>query len=270
MLKRWLPGWLVRSGWTISRRLPGTDLRCRWRVRSRHDVYRVSSAWVKEPGTIAWIRDEVHAGDVVWDIGANIGIYSIPLGYRVRGSGGRVIAVEPSLASAASLAENIAVNDLGGVVHLVCEPVAATTSDGAISISLTHLESGKAGLQFRTDSDQSMSAPMVRFVRSVSPADLQVLTGSSPTIIKIDVDGLDFEILEGLKAILVSASRPRLVSVEMRGDEPRFVALMESLGYELREMNFGMLGSMSIRQGKAPSLVSGNGIFVPRDVPAVR
>jgi FkbM family methyltransferase len=230
----------------------------------------VSSAWVKEPGTIAWIRDEVHAGDVVWDIGANIGIYSIPLGHRVRGSGGRVIAVEPSLASAASLAENIAVNDLGGVVHLVCEPVAATTSDGTMSISRRHLESGKSGLQFRTDSDQSMSAPMVRFVRSVSPADLQVLTGSSPTIIKIDVDGLDYEILEGLKAILMSESRPRFVSVEMRADEPRFVALMESLGYELREMNFSMGGSRKIRQGKAPSLVSGNGIFVPRDVPAVR
>jgi FkbM family methyltransferase len=251
--------------------MPGTNVRCRWRVSSRHDLYRISSAWVKEPGTIAWIVDELRPGDVVWDIGANIGIYSVPLGHRVRGNGGRVVAVEPNLVNAASLLTNVVLNGLGDVVQIVAEPIAERSIQGLIPMRTSHLESGKSGVQLVAPGGVGLGldphGSVHRVVRSLSGPELASLTRSRPDIIKIDVDGLDFEILRGLREILTGRSRPRLISVEMTSGEPRFVDLMEAVGYRLREMNFGMLGGQKIREGRDPTTVSGNGIFVPVEAP---
>jgi len=225
---------------------------------------------VKEPGTIAWIRDEVRQGDVVWDIGANIGIYTVPLGHKVRGAGGRVVAVEPNLVNTVSLLTNLLLNDLGDVVSVVAEPMADSSSFGGMFMRSAHLQSGQSGVQFSHVGTIGSSADAehrgaMRHVRAVSAEDLCAAVGSSPNIVKIDVDGLDYDILLGMRDVLRGTSRPRLVSVEMLGDEPRFVQFMRGVGYRLREMNFGMLGAAKIRQGRDPSVVSGNGIFVPAD-----
>ena len=45
-----------------------------------------------EPETISWIDAEIEPGDVVWDVGANIGLYAC---YAAK-AGARVLAFEPS------------------------------------------------------------------------------------------------------------------------------------------------------------------------------
>ncbi|MFM9085428.1 MAG: hypothetical protein ACKORC_03040, partial [Acidimicrobiia bacterium] len=61
-------------------------------------------------------------------------------------------------------------------------------------------------------------------------------------------------------------------NVRLKEGDPRqgfetcgFVEFMRSVGYRLREMNFSVSGAARIRQGRDPSAVSGNGIFVPAD-----
>ena len=56
--------------------------------------------------------DLIKPGAVVWDIGANLGEWTLPFAAAV-GRRGRVLAVEPAPRSAAALARTLAANALG-------------------------------------------------------------------------------------------------------------------------------------------------------------
>ena len=68
------------------------------------------------------IEREVHEGDVVLDVGANIGYYTIMLAKLV-GSSGRVYALEPEANNFSLLNQNVALNDVvllpGDVAHMI-------------------------------------------------------------------------------------------------------------------------------------------------------
>ena len=71
---------------------------------------RVESV-AKEPWTVAWLERSVRPGDVVWDVGANVGVYAL-LAARLLGEEGEVVAVEPGYASFAALCDNVLLNGL--------------------------------------------------------------------------------------------------------------------------------------------------------------
>ena len=60
------------------------------------EQWRATSLLHKEAGTVAWISRSVGPGDVFYDVGANIGIYSL-LAALCAGPAGRVFAFEPHL-----------------------------------------------------------------------------------------------------------------------------------------------------------------------------
>jgi FkbM family methyltransferase len=62
-----------------------------------------------EVRTLRVYRDHVRPGDVVLDIGANVGAHTLPLA-RLVGAGGRVLAFEPSDFAFAKLSRNIELN----------------------------------------------------------------------------------------------------------------------------------------------------------------
>mgnify|MGYP000383210705 CR=1 FL=1 len=68
--------------------------------------YRAITFSSKEPETLDWI-DSFEEGLTVWDIGANIGIYSI---YAAKAKNARVFAFEPSVFNLEFLAKNIYIN----------------------------------------------------------------------------------------------------------------------------------------------------------------
>lgn len=70
--------------------------------------YRVSSFSTKEPDTLEWM-DTIPPGSVIWDIGANVGLYSV---YAAKSRGARVFAFEPSVFNLELLARNIFLNQL--------------------------------------------------------------------------------------------------------------------------------------------------------------
>lgn len=74
--------------------------------------FRAQTLLTKEPGTLAWI-DQFSDGDVLLDIGAYIGVYTL---YAAVTKGIRVIAVEPSAANFNNLSRNIQLNGVGELV----------------------------------------------------------------------------------------------------------------------------------------------------------
>jgi len=123
----------------------------------------------------------IHKGDVVWDIGANVGLYSRKFS-DLTGPSGKVVAFEPSRQTFVSLSSNVA-----SYQNVVCFQIAVSDSVGKAEFFVTEEENSPVnGLAQRSDIP-------VGEVYSVD-----VSTGDefnaqhpelSPNVMKIDVEG---------------------------------------------------------------------------------
>lgn len=91
-------------------------------VLSEIEEYRASTYTTKEPETLEWIERYVRSGDVFYDIGANIGLYSLFAAKRLGGKC-KVYAFEPEALNYAQLSRNIFLNGLSGIVVPCCVAV---------------------------------------------------------------------------------------------------------------------------------------------------
>ena len=83
-----------------------------------------------------------------------------------------------------------------------------------------------------------------------------------PDIVKIDVDGLDFEVLDGMRDLLTSAERPRTIQIELGSDsKPKIMKLSRETGYELTEKHWSQAGLDFIARGNDPEDYPHYGIF---------
>ena len=69
----------------------------------------------KEPETVAWLENRLRPGDVLYDIGANVGAYSF-LASSIMGRQIKIFAFEPSFSSFDQLCKNVLLNDCHGIV----------------------------------------------------------------------------------------------------------------------------------------------------------
>lgn len=176
-----------------------------------------------EPGVQEALRRSVQPRSVVYDIGANIGFFSL-LAARLAGPGGRVEAFEPVMRSATFAAANAALNGLGRTV--VVHPVAVGEAGGIGELLVTR-ERSWSHLADRGWHSQTVTRAAVAVValdelveaRSIPP----------PDVIKIDVEGSEAAVLRGLTRTL--SARPATVIVELHETNGEVVALLDELGY---------------------------------------
>src|SRR5438046_1543914 len=71
---------------------PGADLRIG--VTSRTEILSRLRPCEKEPWTVAWLERTVRPGDVLWDVGANVGAYSL-IAASLGREAAQIVAVEP-------------------------------------------------------------------------------------------------------------------------------------------------------------------------------
>ena len=100
--------------------------------------WRANSALSKEPDTVEWI-DCFKSDEVFWDVGANVGIFSL---YAARRRGVRVLAFEPSADNYMVLCRNVEMNVLGEYITPYCIAIAGKTELGVLN--LASLEMGGA------------------------------------------------------------------------------------------------------------------------------
>lgn len=134
----------------------------------------------------------LQTGYVVLDIGANAGYYSLIASRKVR----QVYAFEPSPLMRQQLEKNIALNALP---NISVEPYAVSDKDGTARLYLSADDnSGMTGMQ-----PAENFSGTTEMVKTVS-IDEWLLTKGSPTInvIKIDVEGAEMKVLEGMKGLL--------------------------------------------------------------------
>ena len=161
-----------------------------------------------------WIR-EFPEGAVLWDIGAHIGAFAL---YASLQPTVRVLAFEPAAANFAVLNRNIELN-ASDRVTAYCIAFAEDTGLGSLNMGRTAPGASMHG--FGIESDQFGQAIDVRFRQgAVGFAVDDFVTSFSPplpTHVKIDVDGIEADILRGGRKTF-SAPSVRSMIVEMERD----------------------------------------------------
>ena len=100
---------------------------CKWRVKT------FSS---KEPETLAWI-DSFKSESIFWDIGANVGLYSV---YAAK-KGHEVYSFDPSVFNLEVLARNSNLNNLNDHIHIVPVALSDKTGFGKMNMIIQNLNS---------------------------------------------------------------------------------------------------------------------------------
>ena len=157
--------------------------------------FRAKSFLTKEPETINWI-DEFANDSIFWDIGANVGMYSV---YAAKSKKCNVYSFEPSVFNLETLARNVFLNNLDSNITIM--PFAVNDKIGNGNLNMTTTDLGGALSTFDKLYDDSGKDMKVNFRYSTFaiPIDQIILNLKikAPDYIKIDVDGIELLILKG-------------------------------------------------------------------------
>ena len=166
----------------------------------------------KEPETLAWI-DTFENSSVFWDVGANIGLYSI---YAAEKKSCKVVAIEPSIFNLEILAKNVALNNAERLVTIF--PIALTNQNSQGLFSMSSDEVGGALSTFGKEYGYDGKKLDFKFqfqgigMRMDNAVDLWGL--DQPDFVKVDVDGIEHLVLEGfgeklkkVKSLLIEVNK---------------------------------------------------------------
>ena len=208
-----------------------TGTRYRFPAISKRVVKRARRMASKEPGTVNWIETNVSDGDVFWDIGANIGIYSLLAAARI--GGGKVYSFEPDASSFAGLLQVIALNGMAERIAPLC--LALDAAAGPQTFSYRELVVASTGGQLSSSPvqiDAGHYPVEIKFTQSVDGL-INARALPSPDLVKIDVDGNEMNILSGMGDLLQRRTvRSLQVEVDPQWQEP-IRNFMEEAGYRL-------------------------------------
>lgn len=210
------------------------NLKFRFAIPNALSRYRIDSFPYKEPETLEWI-DGIEEGSVLWDIGANIGLYSV---YAAKKSDCAVYAFEPSVFNLELLARNIYLNGFSNRICIV--PLALSDRLNISQMQMTTTEWGGAlstfGKDFGWDGKTIKSLFDYQLI-GISMEDVVTsLQIPFPDYIKMDVDGLEHFILKGGSKVL---ARIKGILIEVNDDfaeqAEQCSALLTGAGMMLKE-----------------------------------
>ena len=223
-------------------------------AKERIESGRVSSIFDKEAGTIAWLRS-LSKDDVLFDIGANIGIYTIFAAPLVK----KVVAFEPHLGNAFRLLQNVDLNKFKNV-NVIASPI--HDKAGIFDFSYRSYEIGESFNQLSDEDhgniEQKLSLHLDYYVENKSLP--------TPTAIKLDVDGNEYLILQSMeKTLRLGTVKSLIVEYNRQPGETiannRIRTFMENLGYKFIESQFTRAGKKRLREGKSPEKIDHNFLF---------
>jgi len=93
-------------------------------------LYRADAFHTKEPETLEWI-DTFEPGDTLWDIGANVGVYSLYAALRPI----QVLSFEPSAFNYFMLMKNIHMNGVDQRISALCLPFSNTNAMASFNMN---------------------------------------------------------------------------------------------------------------------------------------
>ncbi len=159
----------------------------------------------KEPDTLNWIDEHMRPDDCFFDIGANIGIFSLYAFKKIKQKyfydhkKFTVVSFEPEYSNLDQLKKNIILNKASENIITYALALGNKTY-----LSYLHIQDLTPGSALHTESNKNISNTVsgknILFKEGIACYKLDDFvesTGLFPTVIKIDVDGNEIEIIEG-------------------------------------------------------------------------
>lgn len=189
-----------------------TDTLREWETRAR--------SVKKEPKTVAWIEQHGGVNAVLYDIGANVGAYSL----IAASLGARVVAFEPAPQNIYRLHENILLNKLDEKIVVV--PLVLALGSGVAKSFIKDRGFGSShsfSLNEQSENGQT-------FLAMGLDTCVKTFSLPMPTMMKIDVDGAEMEILNGAQSIFNSLKLKHLL-IEIDDSNLEIKKLITDMGF---------------------------------------
>lgn len=205
----------------------------RYECVSLVSLWRARTLFTKEPDTIEWI-DSFGRGELLYDIGANVGMYSI----YAASKGVKVIAFEPESQNYAQLNRNIFLNHLQN--HVTALNLAVGNQCSIDYLYMSGFTVGGALNNLGSSVDYNHRPIEAKFKQGVMSISLDELIEKYnlpvPNHIKIDVDGLESEIIHGAEKTLGHAGlKSILVELnESLSEDANVIGIMQRNGFVLK------------------------------------
>jgi FkbM family methyltransferase len=236
-LRRVLP---VRARGSTIATFPGG---VRLRLDLRESLQRDFLFGMFDRRELALVREHLRGGDFV-DVGAHIGLYTLT---AARAGARKVVAFEPNPSARAQLEENIRLNGVDNVI---------------VSARAVGAGRARAVLHVPATPDPSFSSLAAGRFEEGAPVEVDVTTLDSevdelelaPTVVKVDVEGRELEVVDGMERTL-AIHRPVLL-----------VEVSEESAAELARRLEGYSG-FRVARGALEPLASGRGLFNALFVP---
>jgi FkbM family methyltransferase len=191
-----------------------------------------------EPEETALVQSVVKSGDVVIDLGAHIGYYTL-LFSKLVGPSGRVIAFEPAPDSCAILRRNVSSNGLANVT-IENAAVGATSHAGVLHLSANALD------RYTESQPGGETVPI-----EVVALDAYFAEGTSVDLVKMDIQGAEAAALRGMERVLAQSPNVRILlefwprGIRRAGGDPEaLLAHLRSLGFAFAKELPGTDGSV--------------------------
>jgi FkbM family methyltransferase len=167
-------------------------------------------------GTVDRVEQEallarLKGGDVFYDIGANVGVYTV-LGARRVGPAGKVVAFEPFPASAEAMRQNCIRNDLSNVT-LVQAAVAERSGEIEFQIGSTSVVN-RIGDAASSPTGETLTVPMVAIDDYVQQSGAPL-----PNVVVVDVEQAEVRVLEGMRGTIERARPTLFIEVHWLGTD---------------------------------------------------
>ena len=163
-------------------------------------LWRAETLYVKEPVTINWIK-KFKKDKIFYDVGANVGMYSI---FAAIYSEVRVFSFEPESSNFQILNQNIHINSLSK--QITAYPIGISNSLSLTKLYLSSWVQGGSHSTVGEKLDHNLKEFNPIFEQGTLSVSLDDLISQFqlpvPNYLKVDVDGIEYKIIESSKNIL--------------------------------------------------------------------
>jgi len=198
------------------------------------DTLGLSINGIYEPLETELVKKEVKKGDVVLDIGANIGYYTLIFAKLV-GEEGKVFAFEPEPTNFALLKKNVEIN---GYKNVILVQKAVSNKTGKLKLYLCEDNLGDHRIYDPHDGRKSVGIEAIRLDDYFEGRDLKI------DFIKMDIQGAEGGAIQGMLNLLRKNKTVKIVTEFWPGGLKRFgtdaneyLKLLTELGFKLYEIN---------------------------------
>jgi FkbM family methyltransferase len=178
-----------------------------------------------EPTQTKYFVQTVKSGHIVFDVGANVGYYTL-LGAKLAGSSGKVYAFEPFVRNVAYLHRHVSLNKFKNVSIIPCacsDKMEVAAFYPASNAAMGHLENTNDG-----SSDASGNITLVPTITLDAVAHRLSIW---PDVIKIDVEGAELDVLRGALTIITTKKPAIFLSVHSESLRTACLDYLTRFGY---------------------------------------